>query len=221
MAHNILITGSTGMVGKGVLYEALESNDVKTVYLINRTPIDVKHPKIIEILLKDFTQIESVRHQIEQLDACFHCMGVSALGLSEAQYHSFTYDITKSLADFCFSIQPNMTFIYVSGTGTDSSEKGSVMWARVKGKTENYILSKGFKQALMFRPGVILPEKGIQSKTGWYNTMYKIMRPFFPLMKKSASITTTTKIGQAMLHSLTRKVAEVHVENAAINRLAE
>ena len=143
---NILLTGSTGMVGKGVLFECIKSNRIKSVTLINRTTVGLQDPKIKEIILQDFSEIGTIKEQLENINACFHCMGVSSMGLSEEQYSKLTFGTTKTLADICFEMNPKMTFNYVSGTGTYSTEKGSQMWARVKGKTENYILNKGFNK---------------------------------------------------------------------------
>ena len=218
ITKKVLITGASGMVGKSVLLECLQSQSIDNIVLLNRSEIDIDHPKVSQVLLKDFLEIASVKNKLQNLDACFHCMGVSSVGLSEKEFTHFTYDITKVLADVCFNVNPKMTFIYVSGTRTDTSEKGKVMWARVKGRTENYILNKGFAKALMFRPGVILPAKGITSKVKWYNTVYIVLRPFFPLLK---NITTSEKIGQAMINALrTDASGKVHFENVDINVLA-
>ncbi len=218
---NVLITGSTGMIGKGVLLECLEDPGIKSVTLINRSPINIEDAKINEVLLKDFEELETIHDQIGHIDACFHCMGVSALGMSEEDYSKLTFEVTKKLADVCYEVNPNMTFNYVSGTGTDSSEKGSTMWARVKGRTENYVLAKGFAKAYMFRPGFIIPKKGIDSRTKLYNAIYKIMRPFFGLLIKMKSITTTTRIGKVMIQTITMTQTEQYLENPAINDLAK
>ncbi len=217
----ILITGSTGMVGKGVLLEAIQDSNIDSIVLLNRSAIGMDHPKIEEVLLKDFSQVESVKTQIGLIDACFHCMGVSALGMTEEDYSRLTYDISTKLADVCYTINPAMTFIYVSGTGTDSSEKGSTMWARVKGKTENYILAKGFAKATMFRPGVIIPENGIRSRTKLYNVFFVLLSPIFPFLKKMSGVTTTTKIGKAMIVCMNKAQGrKVHLSNVDINALA-
>ena len=217
---NVLITGSTGMVGKSVLLECVESDKINKITIINRSPVGLEHPKIKEILLRDFSEIENIRKDLESFDACFHCMGVSALGMSKENYTHITYTITKMLTDLMFELNPQMVFNYVSGIGTDSSEKGNSMWARVKGKTENYILNKGFKDAYMIRLGAILPEKGIKSKTGWYNALYVIMRPFFPLIKKSSNIITTTAFGRAMINTIYFPQEKKYLENKDLNRLA-
>lgn len=217
----IIITGATGMVGKGVLLECLDSPKIEKVLAVNRSSLKMKHPKLEELLLGDFTQIASVKEQLKGYDACFYCMGVSVVGLNEKKYTTITYNITKAFADVLFELNQNMVFNYVSGTGTDSSENGRTMWARVKGRTENYILNKGFKDAYAFRPGMIIPERGIKSRTGWYNAIYVIMRPFFGMLKKSKNITTTTKIGLAMINTTIHSQALKHLENKDINQLSQ
>ena len=217
----VLITGSTGMVGKSVLLECIDSDKINKITIVNRSSAGIEHPKINEVLLTDLSQINKVREDLGAPDACFHCMGVSALGMSEENYTHITFTITKQLTDLLYELNPEMTFNYVSGIGTDSTEKGSSMWARVKGKTENYILNKGFKDAYMIRLGAILPEKGIKSKTGWYNAMYVLMRPFFPLFKKSSNIITTTAFGNAMINTLFFPQDKKYLENKDLNQLAK
>lgn len=217
---NVIITGSTGMVGKGVLLECLEAPDIKYILVINRNPINLKHPKLKEIILGDFTLIEEKRESLKGYDACFFCMGVSSVGLSEEAFFNLTYKPVKAFADLLYSINQNLIFNYVSGTGTDSTEKGNTMWARVKGKTENEILYKGFKDAYAFRPGMIIPEKGIQSKTRLYNAIYIVLKPFFPLLAKSKNITTTSKLGKAMINTLRFPIANKFLENKDINQLS-
>lgn len=216
----VIITGSTGMVGKGVLLECLESPKIEKVLVINRSSLGMQHLKLQEILLSDFLQIGQIKDQLQGFDACFYCMGVSAVGMNEEDYTKITYTTTEAFADVCYALNPEMVFVYVSGTGTDSSEKGRTMWARVKGRTENMVFSKGFKDAYAFRPGAIIPEKGIQSRTGWYNAVYFITRPLFPLLKKSKNITTTTKLGQAMINTLFIPTDKKVLENIDINELA-
>ncbi|GEO19828.1 NAD-dependent epimerase/dehydratase family protein [Cyclobacterium qasimii] len=195
----IILTGASGMVGHAVLIECLEDSSVKEVLLINRKPINLKHPKIKELLVADFDLIATHVQELAGYDACFHCMGVSAIGLSEEDYNKMTFGYSKNLFNTLFESTPEMTVIYVSGVGSDSSEKGNSMWARIKGKTENYLLNLGFKDAYAFRPGIILPEKGVKSKTGWYNTMYVLLRPIFPLFKKMKSTIGSSDLGKAML----------------------
>ncbi|OHX68218.1 NAD-dependent epimerase/dehydratase family protein [Flammeovirga pacifica] len=217
----VIITGSTGMVGKGVLLECLEDNRISEILIINRSTLNLDHPKLKEVLIKDFSEVEAIKDQLIGYDAIFYCMGISVVGLSEEEYSKITFGNTKAFADTLHQLNPNMVFNYVSGTGTDETEKGNSMWARVKGKTENMILNKGFKDAYMFRPGAIIPEKGVKSKTNWYNAFYVITQPLFPLLKKSKQITTTSKIGEAMINSLFHPIDMKHLENRLINTLAD
>ncbi len=216
----VIITGSTGMVGKAVLLECIDDTRVTEVLLINRSPLGVSQPKVNEVIHKDFMDFTAIREQLNGYDLCCHCMGVSSAGMSEEQYSKSTFDITEALATTLHSLKPDMVFNYVSGAGTDSTEKGSTMWARVKGKTENMILHKGFKDAYMFRPGIILPESGIKSKTSLYNIFYVIARPIFPLLRKVKSITTTTKIGKAMINTYNHPQTLKHLEGIDINEIA-
>lgn len=219
---SVLITGATGMIGKGILLECIQHPRIKSITLLSRSPVDIQNPRIKQILLSDFMEIDTVKDQLDHIDGCFHCMGVSSMGMSEEQFTRLTFGITKKLADMCFDHNPKMTFNYVSGAGTDSSEKGRQMWARVKGRTENYILTRGFEKSYMFRPGLIIPEKGIRSRTRLYQRIYTILQPLFPLLKKMNSVTTTTKIGQAMINSLIKpKYDSDHLENKLINKMAE
>ena len=217
---NIIITGSTGMVGKSVLLECIEHTSIKKILLINRSTLDFNHPKVNEILIADFSQMHTIKDELKGYDACFHCMGISSIGKSEEEFTAITLDLSKQLVDILHGLNKDLIFNYVSGKYTDSSEKGKTMWARVKGKTENYILNKGFKDAYMFRPGAIIPEKGIRSSTGWYNIGYVLLKPFFPWMKKNKNITTTTRFGQAMINSLIYPSDLKHLENIDINHLA-
>ncbi len=217
----VIITGSTGMVGKGVLLECLDSPFIEKVLVINRGHLGMSHPKLEEILLADFTKVDTIKDQLTGYGGCFHCMGVSVVGQTEASYTKIIYDTTKAFVDTLYETNPGMVFNFVSGAGTDSTEKGSTMWARVKGKTENVVLNKGFKDAYAFRPGLILPEKGIKSKTNLYNAAYILFRPFFSMMKKSKNITTTTKLGLAMINTLRFPQLNKFLENKDINHLAE
>lgn len=217
---NVIITGASGMVGKGVLLECLSHKKIKSILIINRSSIGLKHSKLKEIILKDFTKIATISKDLEKYDACFFCMGTSSVGMKSKDFTSITFDITKAFVDTLYNLNPTITFNYVSGSGTDSTEKSETMWARVKGKTENYILSKGFKDAYMFRPGVIIPEKGIKPKTQWYRIVYTVLSPFFRLLKKSKTMPTTTKVGLAMIHTLFHSQSLKHLENKDIILLA-
>lgn len=197
----VIVTGATGMVGKGVLLECLDSADVQEVLSVSRRWLDMKHPKLKELLHQDFSEFDSVAKSLDGYDACYHCMGVSAAGLDEKTYSERTYGYSMALATTLFGLNPEMTFVYVSGQGTDSSEKGRTMWARVKGKTENALLALGFKQVFMFRPGVIIPLRGIRSATKLYQFFYDYFMWLIKLIKLIApkSIVNTTQIGKAML----------------------
>ncbi len=217
----VILTGSTGMVGKGVLLECIDDKTVENILLINRSPIDISHHKIKEIIHKDFTDFSSLENMLKGYDSCFHCMGVSSAGINEETYFKLTFTISEALASSIYRVNPNMLFTYVSGAGTDGSERGNTMWARVKGKTENMILNMGFKDAYAFRPGVILPERGVKSKTKLYNFFYIIAKPLFPLLKRMKSVTTTSKIGRAMINLYTNPQPLKHLEGAEINKVSE
>jgi hypothetical protein len=216
----VIITGATGMVGRSVLNECLNNDKVEKVLLISRRSLNISHQKLNEILHEDFTNFAPIGDKLAGYSACFHCMGVSSVGKDEETFSKFTYTITKSLVDGCFAANPDMVMIYVSGQGTDSSEKGSTMWARVKGRTENYILNKGFKDAYMFRLGALIPGKGISSGTGWYKYLYLALSPLFPLLRKLNSFTTSDKIGTAMINAVKANQELKHLENKDINALS-
>ncbi len=216
-----IITGSTGMVGKGVLFECLDDVRVEQVLLINRNPVGINHPKINEAIHQDFRDFSAIRDRMKGYNVCCHCMGVSSAGMSEEKYNDITYIMTNALASTLYNNNPDMVFIYVSGAGTDSTEKGKVMWARVKGKTENMILNMGFRDAYAFRPGLIIPENDIKSRTSLYNFAYVITRPFFPLLKRMDSVTTTSKLGRAMINLYYHPRQPKHLENTDINEVAK
>jgi uncharacterized protein YbjT (DUF2867 family) len=200
----VIITGASGMVGKGVLLECLDHDSISEVLVVGRNPLGINHPKLKELIHSDFTNFAEVKDQLLGYDACFFCLGISAAGLNDEQYKRITYDFTLALAKTLFEINPKMTFNYVSGEGTDSSEKGKMMWARVKGKTENDLLNLGFKQAFMFRPGAIIPLRGIKSKTKSYQFMYDYFLWLVKIIKLAApnSVVSTTQIGLAMINSV-------------------
>lgn len=201
-----IITGATGMVGKGVLLECLDHKDVSGTLVIGRNPVDLTHPKLKQLIHKDFADFSGVTADLKGYDACFFCMGVSSMGMKENDYYHLTYDYTLGLARELVKLNPKMTFNYVSGVGTDSTEKGRTMWARVKGKTENDLLNLGFEKAFMFRPGAIIPERGIKSRTKAYQFMYDYFMWGVKLIKLLSpnSVVTTTQLGLAMIHSAQR-----------------
>lgn len=216
----VIITGATGMVGRSVLNECIESKVISEIVLINRRTMQFENPKVREILHKDLSDITSISNQFKDFDACFFCMGVSAMGISKETYENLTYNLTSSFAKEFLRVSPNSVFNYVSGQGTDSTEKGSSHWARVKGKTENAILNMGFKDAYAFRPGFIIPEKGVKSATNWYQYIYFILTPFFPLLRKLNSATSSTAIGQAMINVVLEPQDLKHLVNKDINKKA-
>lgn len=199
---SVIITGATGMVGKGVLLECLDHPQINKVITIGRSTSGIIHPKLKEIIHRDFLDYSAIKDQLTGIDACFLCMGVSAAGMKEEKYKTLTYDYTLSLAKTLLEQNPKMICTYVSGQGTDSTEKGKIMWARVKGKTENALLHLGFKKAYMFRPNAIIPLRGIKSKTKSYQFFYDYFLWLIKLMKVFApnAIVNTTQIGLAMIH---------------------
>jgi uncharacterized protein YbjT (DUF2867 family) len=201
----VLIFGATGMVGQGVLRECLLDPDIELAATIGRTATGVKNPKLREIVRPDLFQYEDMEPELRGFDACFFCLGVSSAGMSEADYERLTYGIALAAAETLSRLNPEMTFIYVSGGGTDSSEKGGSMWARVKGKTENALL-RLFKSAYMFRPGAIQPLHGERSKTTAYRLGYIFAAPLLPLLHRlfPRHVLTTEEIGRAMINAARR-----------------
>jgi len=197
----VLLFGATGMVGQGVLRECLQAPDVVLVQVVGRTPSGINHPKLRELLHADLWNLAAVENRLSGFDACFFCLGVSAAKVTAEEYERITYGITLAAAETLVRLNPDMTFIYVSGAGTNSSEQGRTVWARVKGKTENALLRLPFKGAYMFRPGIIEPVHGAKSKTGLYRIFYGISKPLLPLLRWLLPdyVLTTDEIGLAML----------------------
>jgi uncharacterized protein YbjT (DUF2867 family) len=198
MKISAIILGATGMVGEGVLHECLKHPQVKSVLVINRRPCGIEHEKLTEIIHPDFQDFSAIENQLAGYNACYFCMGVSSLGMKEDKYRRITYDLTIRVADTLVKLNPSMTFCYVSGMGTDSTEKGRTLWARVKGKTENDLLKLPFKAAHMFRPGYIQPTKGLKNSY----KMYIVLGPFYPLWKTlfPKYVCTLEEIGLAMVN---------------------
>lgn len=215
----IILFGASGMVGQGLLRECLLDPKVKSVLAIGRAPLGQKNEKLREIVHQDFSDFSAIENQIQGYDACFYSIGISSLGLTEADYTRVTYDFTLAAARSLASINRNMIFIYVSATGADSSEQGRSMWTRVRGKTENALLRLPFKAVYVFRPGFIQPLHGIKSKTKLYRVLYDVLSPLTPflvtLFPKYA--TTTEKIGQAMIQLATHGSSKRYFENYDIN----
>jgi uncharacterized protein YbjT (DUF2867 family) len=197
-----VLFGATGMVGQGLLRECLLDPTVEHVLSVVRHTTGQQSAKRSELVHKDFFDFSPVAFQLTGYDCCFYCAGPSSAGMTEEGYFHATYDMTMAAAQTLARLNPSMTFLYVSGAGTDSTEKGRTMWARVKGKTENALLRLPFEDAYMFRPGVIQPLHGIRSKTASYRILYTVMNPFLPLLRwlLPQYVTTTEILGRAMIH---------------------
>jgi uncharacterized protein YbjT (DUF2867 family) len=218
---NVILFGASGMVGQGVLRECLLDPDVKRVLGVGRSALEQQHAKLQQIVHQDFFNFAAIENQLGGYDACFFCLGVSSARMAEADYLHRTYDLTLAAAKILAKLNPGMTFIYVSGLGTDSTEKGPTMWARVKGKTENALLQLPFKAAYMFRPGVIQPLHGIRSKTTLYQFFYSFLGPLMPLVKAvfPNAVTTTECMGRAMLKVAKEGAPKPLLETQDINAL--
>ena len=197
LQKQLIITGATGMVGEGVLHEALRSPFVSQVLVVNRKPCGVTHPKLKEYLLSDFLKPEEMRQAVQGYDACLFCLGVSSVGMKPDEYKQKTYDLTLGFARVLQAENPTMSFSYVSGTGTDSTEQGKLGWARVKGKTENDLSKLGFADYYSFRPAMIQPTPGLKNALAFY----KYINWAFPILKWIAPhyACTLKELGDAML----------------------
>jgi uncharacterized protein YbjT (DUF2867 family) len=197
----VILFGATGMVGQGCLRECLLDASVESVLAVGRSPTGQRHAKLREILHDNFFDFSAIESRLAGLDACFFCLGVSSLGMSEERYRRLIYDITLAAAKTLSKLNPGMVFIYVTGRGSDSTEQGPLMWARVKGKTENDLLKLPFKAAYMFRPAAIQPLHGIRSKTAWVQGIYVVGAPLLALLNRVAPkyMTTTEQVGRAMI----------------------
>jgi len=197
----VILFGATGMVGQGALRECLLDPGVMEVLVIGRSATRQQHPKLREVIHDDLFDLSSIAAQLAGYDACLFCLGVTSAGMREADYTRVTHDLTLSVARTLAQLNPSMTFLYISGAGTDSSEHGRSMWARVKGRTENDLLRERFKAAYMLRPGYIQPMHGIKSKTPLYRAIYPIVAPLYPVLKVLAPkfVTTTEDLGRAMV----------------------
>lgn len=207
------------MVGEGVLHECLGHQDVEEILVISRRPLGFTHPKLKEIIHNDFYNLSSLENQLSGYNACFFCLGVSSLGMKEIKYYYLTYQLTMNFANTLLRINPHSVFCYVSGSGTDSTEDGNTMWARVKGKTENHLLSLGFWDAYMFRPGFMYPTPGLKSTLKFYryvDWMYPAARKIFPKY-----VSTLRELGIAMIHAVTRGYEKPVLEVRDIVALAK
>ena len=219
MSIRVIVTGATGMVGEGVLHECLLHPQVEEVLVINRNPVGILHAKLKEILHSNFSDLSPLRAQLRNYDACFFCLGVSSVGMKEAQYYELTYTLTLNMAKVLAEENPSMIFCYISGAGTDSSEKGRSMWARVKGKTENELMKLPFRKAYAFRPGYLQPTPGLKNAIKWYGLvswLYPVWRGLFPKY-----VTTLKELGQAMINAASKDYAKNVIEVRDIQILAK
>lgn len=217
-----IILGSTGMVGKAVLLECLADSRIEKVLVINRHPLGIAHEKLREIVHDNFYDFSPLRDQMKEYDACFFCLGISSVGMNEEKYRKITYDLTLAFAKLFVSLSSHAVFCYVSGTGTDSSEKGKLMWARVKGKTENDLMKLGFRDAYMFRPGYIQPFKGVRARASVVNVLYIIFTPLYFILKPFPNLVTdSVSLGKAMINAAIKGYGKKILENKDINALAK
>jgi uncharacterized protein YbjT (DUF2867 family) len=224
----VIVVGASGMVGHGALREALLAPDVERVLVVGRRPLD-KLPrgaeqareKLVEKVVPDLTDLTAIEGDLAGYDACFFALGVASAGMTEDAYRRITRDIPAAFATVLARLNPAMTFCFVSGAGTDGTEKSSTMWARVKGAAENAVLQAGFKAAYMFRPGVIQPMHGVVSRTPAYRIFYAFLWPLVLLLKAfTSSVTTTERIGRAMLVAARKGAPQKYLQNRDINALA-
>jgi uncharacterized protein YbjT (DUF2867 family) len=218
----VVLFGATGMVGQGVLRECLAAPDVTLVQTIGRTPTGQRHPKLRELVHAEMWHYEAIDADLSGFDACFFCLGISAAGMSEEKYRHITHDLTLAAATALARLDPQMTFIYLSGAGADSTGKSKVMWERVRGGTENALLALPFKAVRVFRPGMIQPLDGIKSKTPAYRIFYSLTKPLLPLLRKLLpnQIVSTAQMGQAMLNAVRFGAPKRVLESADINALS-
>ena len=219
MAINVIITGATGMVGKGVLLECLESDDVASVLSISRRSVGLKHAKMREVIVSDISNLDRIDEDLTRADACFFGLGVSSEGMSEADYRKITYDLTLDFSTALATIRPDMTFCYVSGSGTNANSK--TMWARVKGETEAALKALPFKAAVMFRPGLIQPIKGVKPTSRLFSVMLTALGFMFPLMRAVApnTVTTTERMGRAFINVAQDGTDKLILDPVDINQL--
>ena len=218
----VLLFGATGMVGAGALLECLADPRVESVVAVGRSSTGRVHPKLRHVLHQDFFAYDALRADFAAADACLFCLGVSSVGLSEPAYVHLTYDLTLAAARAMADVNPRLTFCYVSGAGTDSSEQGGRMWARVKGRTENALLALPFTGAYMFRPGFIQPVNGVRSKTRWYQALYSVAAPLYPVLHAvfPGATTTSANLGRALVQVAHAGYVRPILHSRDINALA-
>lgn len=218
----VILFGATGTVGQGVLRECLVDPGVTAVLAVGRSATGPRSEKLREIVVGDLSDLSAVSSQLSGYDACFFCLGISSAGMTEPDYRRVTYDIAMTAAQMLAPRNPGMTFVFVSGAGADSTERGRVMWARVKGETENAILRMPFKAAYVFRPAFIQPLHGIRSRTKLYRMAYAVLGPLYPVLKRlfPGSVTTTEHMGRAMIAVARHGAPKRVLENQDINAVS-
>jgi len=222
MKLKVVLFGSSGMIGQGVLEECLNNDLVEAVLVVNRMACGVTHPKLKEIIHLNMFDLAPSANELTGYNTCLYCLGVTSAGLGEEEYNTMTYELTLHVATVLLKLNKGMTFCYISGAGTDSTEKGSIMWARVKGKTENGLLKMPFKAAYMFRPGYIQPMKGVKSKTRLYRVMYSLFKPFYFILKHIESMVTDSEtLGKAMILVASEGYEKKILESSDINAIVK
>jgi len=219
MKLKAIVTGATGMVGEGVLHECLQHNDVEKVLVVGRRPCGIKHPKLKEIITPDLFDLSSIKDQLSGYNACFFCLGVSSIGMKEEQFYKLTYTLTMNFATILASQNPGMIFCYISGAGTYSSEKGKLMWARVKGKTENDLAKLPFKKVYKFRPGILKPTKGLKNTLSFYKYLgwlLPVIKLFSPKL-----ISTLKQLGLATINAASKGYEKQEIEVSDIIALSK
>lgn len=219
----ILLFGATGMVGAAVLEQCLADERVAHVLAVGRSPTGRAHDKLSELAHADMFDLSPIASRLAGYDACFFTLGVSSAGMKEPEYTRVTYDLTLSIAKTLLAVCPHMTFEYISGAGTDETEKGRVMWARVKGRTENALLALGFERAVMVRLAGLVPVKGFKSKTRLYRVFYSLSRPVLPVLARltPGMVTTSRVLGRAMIAAALGETDEVRLSGKDIHRLGK
>jgi len=213
----LILTGATGMVGEGVLHECLQHPNIAQVVVINRKTCGMQHPKLKEILHSDFFDLSPIKNELSGYDACLFCLGVSSVGMKEPEYYKLTYTLTLHVATVLSEVNKNFIFCYISGASTDSTEKGRLMWARVKGKTENDLQKLPFKKVFNFRPGILEPTKGLKNTLSFY----KYLGWSAPIIRFLApnQISTLKQLGQAMIHVVLKGYEKPILEVSDINKI--
>ena len=215
-----VLFGASGMIGGGVLRECLEDSRIESVLSVGRRTSGLEAPKLRELTVPDLSDLAAHGESLANLDVCFYCLGVSAAGMTESAYHSVTHDLTFAIVDALVAANPQLIICFLSGQGADSTGAGRIMWARVKGRTENELLSRSFK-TYVFRPGVVQPLKGARSKTLWYQTAYVLLAPLVPVLRRlfPSYVTTTVRVGRAMIGAATHGYDKPILETRDINAL--